>query len=516
MIEGNTPRRVVPRWRSSWHTATTPEARAILSGLSEDFASALARAEAEFTAAPSIPIAAELMFVATQANNENLALVAADAILKQKEQISSTSLLAAARRVRDGDGGRGFEGSRNDFVRTARKVLNKDFNNPVLLTDVALALTASGNAKSAERYIRSALHLAPANRFITRSAVRYFLHIGDREQAHKLLLRSVLLGGDPWIQASEIAVASVLGKTSKLAKSAENQLSAQPILPIALSELGSAVATVHLNAGSDKKAKRLFAKTLANPNDNVVAQAEWAARRLNLVVSEAALQVPFSYEANSSHSYRTLDIKKAIEQAIFWKDDEPFASRSVGWLAHLYAVDDDFENALKYHELALQLEDKPSLVASLNLNFSHIENERLEEASGELVALSGRSDANESLAQILANAGALCYARGEFEEGRKYYEQGAIAAKNRSDLATEALVRAFFARAAVKYGDPHAEAIVRASADFPHMNLSPGGTHVVRKLVSSSIRQKLERSSNSKVARSKLEWDPKTNILRLK
>ena len=87
---------------------------------------------------------------------------------------------------------------------------------------------------------------------------------------------------------------------------------------------------IYRNYRSDKKAKKLFAKSLINPNDNTVAQAEWAARRLGLVVTEQALKVPLSFEANSTHSYRSLEIENSIQQAMQWLDDEPFSSRPIG------------------------------------------------------------------------------------------------------------------------------------------------------------------------------------------
>src|SRR5690606_33212874 len=138
------------------------------------------------------------------------------------------------------------------FVREARRILRIDFGNPILLIDVAWAMTASGNGIAAERYVRAAISLAPKNRFILRSAVRYFLHRGQHERAHALLLRSQLLAGDPCVQASEIAVATVLGKTSKLVKATARTLDAQDVLLPNQTELGSASATVHLNAGNDK------------------------------------------------------------------------------------------------------------------------------------------------------------------------------------------------------------------------------------------------------------------------
>lgn len=346
-----------------------------------------------------------------------------------------------------------------------------------------------------------------------RSAVRYYLHIGLHDYAHRLLLRSQLLLGDPWIQASEIAVSSVLGKTSKLFKGIDRNLQELPELALNFSELGSAIATVHFNTGGDKKAKKLFAKSLINPNDNTVAQAEWAARRLGLVVTDKALKVPLSFEANSGHSYRTLEIDDAIAQGEKWLIDEPFASRPVGWLGYLHSLNDDFEKATKYHQKVVQIEADATTADWLNLNFSKIESGALEEASIELIKLSQSSDTAGNRAHLLANAGALSYATGDIDSGRQLYRRAIDIAKARSETSTEALVSAFFARAAVKYGDSKRDDIVAEVIKQSTLNVNPGATFVISKLVDKTSRQKLEASAMKKVAKQRLSWDSISNTL---
>lgn len=515
MFDESGPRRVVPRWRSSWRTAESGEAKSNRAPRPQDLSGAIREAKLDFDAINSVPAAAELMFIANEARDDELARMAATRILINEEQISSSSLIAAARRIETGDAYRGFDGPRNDFVREARRLLRRDFNNPVLLTDVALALTGSGRGKAAERFMRTALALAPDNRFVTRSAVRYFLHRGFKDEAHRILLRSKLLASDPWIQASEVAVATVLGKSSKQVKKIDQFLSRVSVLPPNLSELGSAIATVHLNSGSDKLAKKLFAKTLISPNDNVVAQAEWAAKSISLVVGEAALNVPFSFEANSAHSYRNLDVERAILEAKAWKDDEPFASRPVGWLAHLFAISDRFEEAVEYHQLVLEMENENSTGTLLNLNFSRIETGALEQATTQLIHLSKALDAKDHRSQILANAGALAYSGLNFELGRMLYSEAAKAAKAISDTRTEMMVRAFFSRAAVKYGDPQAQQILAETSSNQNLKVNPSATFVVGRLVDIELQRRLEATARKRVAKQQLEWDPATNVLRL-
>ena len=513
MLEDVPPRRVVPRWRSSWVTATTPEAKSNRIGTSIDFEPTLRAAEGEFRVKSSVPLAAELMYVASSANNAELAKQAAQVILENERQITSTSLVNSAKRIVNAHTQEEVDASSSDFIRGARTLLIQDYNNPILLIDVAHAMTANSRAASAERFIRSALQLAPTNRFVLRSAVRYFLHVGKHDHAHLLLLKSPLLSRDPWIQASEIAVASVLGKTSKLVKSLDRSLQDTSVLASNYSELGSAIATVHLNAGAEKKAKKLFTRSLANPNDNSVAQAEWASQRLSLVVTEHALGVPLSFEANSGHSYRALNISDAISQGVRWMADEPFASRPAGWLGYLHSIDDDFQKAAEFHQMVLKLEGENSVADLLNLNFSRIETGALEVAAEQLMVLSRAKDIAEHSTHLLANAGALSYANGDFESGRELYQRAISYAKAKSETNTEGLVRAFFARAAVKYGDPHRDAVVKEGLEFHALSANPGATYVMQRLVDQTKRKQLEASAKQRIAKQKLAWNPATNTL---
>ena len=72
-------------------------------------------------------------------------------------------------------------------------------------------------SQKAERAIRAALQLAPNNRFVLRSAAR-FIHIGEPEIARTLLVGAEAIQSDPWLMASEIAIAEFLGKPSRLPK----------------------------------------------------------------------------------------------------------------------------------------------------------------------------------------------------------------------------------------------------------------------------------------------------------
>jgi tetratricopeptide (TPR) repeat protein len=514
MLDEQRPRRVVPRWRASGIAAQTAEAWTTAPRFKADYTGELAEKRRELQNAETVPVASELMFLALQAGNLDSARVAARLILKSEARIGSTRLVATAKKVLDIGDSDQIAAPAEDFVREARKRLALDFRNPILLMDVARELTARGKEKSAMRYVRAAVGLAPQSRFIVRSAARYFLHIGEHEQAHGVLLRSPLLASDPWIQASEIAVATVRGRTSANVKKARRLVEDTAIVGSHFSELMTAVATVELLDGSSKKAKRLFQRALAHPNDNSLAQIEWAAPKLKLVVDEVALRTPLSFEANSNNAYRRLLVHQAIEFAKQWSSDEPFASRPFDALCYLYCLEGQYVEAKRAAEDAIKVDDAPSLSSEMNLMFTRIQNGETEAAHTDLLRLSKHPNAKSHAAHLLANAGALAYVTEDFALGREFYERAIRVARTRNESHTEALAIAYFARAATLNGDETAQAVVNQAAVRVEQLPSPGAIHVVRSLVDQGRSKLLEATASARVGKRQWKWDSATNTLR--
>ncbi|MCE9657544.1 MAG: hypothetical protein K8R60_03225 [Burkholderiales bacterium] len=467
----------------------------------------------EFEFQPTVPVASELMFLASEAGDDKTARTAATLIVGNEEKIGATSLVATAKRVLEG-GHQSSSPSSENFVRDARRSLALDFRNPVLLMDVARELTAKGHGKAALRYVRTAVSLAPLSRFVVRAAARYYLHMGDHEQAHDVIKRSPLLSSDPWVQASEIAVATLRGRNSSYTKRAIRKLSELKTIGVDLSELASAVGTVELNEGAERKAKQLFVKSLVDPNDNSLAQAEWAATRLKLVVDAKVLRTPFSFEANSNNAYRRLMLPEAIDFAKQWSDDEPFASRPLNTLTHLYCLEERFAEARASVEAELRLEGSSIGSAHLNRLFIRIQEGDLDNAYAELQRVAAGPDSKNHAVHILADAGALAYATGEATLGRELYQSAIKAARIRGSPMEEASARAYFARAAVMYDDPSAASIVQEAVTNVERLPNPGAIHVVRRLVDSDQRKKLESVAEKRVAKVRWTWDSITNTLK--
>jgi len=497
-------------------TSRTNEASFGVSKKKIDYTADVQASMREFGLSPTVPIASELMFISNEAGAKDISLQAANFILKHSDSLQSKSVLRFANEVVgvDLDFKSQVENSSSNFLKAARKQLSIEYRNPVLLIDVARELTSAGHQKSALRYVRAAVGLAPDSRFIVRSAARYFLHVGDYDQAHDLLKRTSNIKTDPWLQASELAVASIRSRPSMLSKSVfRSLLDAKSVGP-ERSELASAVATMELKSGSTKNAKQLFNKALVSPNDNSLAQVEWAAERLKLIVDEQVLKTPLSFEANTNNAYRRMDIAQAIQHAKQWSEDEPFASRPFDALSYFYSLDDDYVSALDSTEKAMRVEGGEKLTLLLNKLFAKIQLGELDESYIELLKLTQHPDAKSHAVHLCADYGALAYATGSLDEGRTFYGKAVEIARKRGDRHSEGQALAYFARAAIAYDDPKSEEILeRANKQVLELP-SQGAIYVVSRLVTTEKRIALLEVAAARVKKRQWSWDAASNTLR--
>ncbi len=224
-------------------------------------------------------------------------------------------------------------------VRKFRAQLRNGPRNPIKLVELAREYAILGSQDKAVRTMDIAVALAPANRFVLRSAARLFVHALEFDKAHYLLKRAPSLRYDPWLLAAEIAVSSVMDRTSSHIKTGMGRLDDTNFSPFELSELASALATVEMKTNY-KGARKLFRKALKKPTENSIAQAEWASRAVrSLAIEVEGFDAPRKYEALASSHFKDGDFDGAVNQGKNWILDQPFA-RHAGYFHWFCFVSD--------------------------------------------------------------------------------------------------------------------------------------------------------------------------------
>lgn len=495
------PRRVVPRWRDS----------TIVRGIAEDipvpsrFPARVTSTSKEFLDKkldiwrrdPSIGMAADVVGAAFLSGHFESAKDAAKYLLESGLAIPNelTSLAQLVLGIRKSRAHPAIAAFPRDEIRRARKRLRHHFENPILLVDTARHFSALGQNGKALRFVNAALHLAPNHRFVLRAATRLLVHVDDPDAALRILRRAASTPGDPWLVSAEISVAAVAGRKSALLSRGAAILKEGRFPPSQITELASAIATSELSYGKNRVAKRFFADSLIAPNDNSIAQVEWANRRegLGFDVRRKVREVPLTFEAQFWVNYERRNEAMSKQLVRDWAIDEPFSSRPIVMGTFLGGIYEDYQLGLELGEAGLIANPDDEQIVN-NIAF-------IEASQGNLVRAWHRIQelSNYKSPHFVANTGLIAYRMGEIELGRQCYRAAVKLAKLAKQPQTEALAILYFAREALLAGDPQSESI----AEYAAKTAKNHDTTSVRVLWD-RLRQQIESGRRRR--------DPKTHI----
>lgn len=322
----------------------------------------------------------------------------------------------------------------HENIRSLKQQILRFGGNPFLYTELARLYTIIGQKESAKKNILIAKYIAPNNRYILRSFARLMAHFNDIEQAHNALRKNVITKFDPWLLASEIAFASLRNKHSNLIKNGNELINSKKFKAFSLSELASSLGTVELLHGSRKKSLSLFQTALICPNDNSLAQVEWANNKgdlFDLDINKYAIQN--SSEAITLGNYYNEDWAKAIENAEKWFIDMPFAKRPIMFGSHAAGFYlEDYETAIKFCKAGLiSNPNDPQLIN--NIAYSYALNNDPTNAFHYLDKIdinSVKEDHNKIC--LMATKGLAYYKMKLPEKGRELYLLALLEAKQKN------------------------------------------------------------------------------------
>ena len=336
-----------------------------------------------------------------------------------------------------------------------RNLLSRFPRHPLAYMDLAREYVALGQGRSAEKPVMLALALAPNNRFILRSASRFFLYLGndpnyerDPKQAHDILRKAERVRVDPWILAAEIAVASAVGRTSRLIKVGRSLVNSNNLSPSHISELASALATVELAAGKVREGKRLFRRALEKPTENVLAQAGWLRRQMSDLseINSINWEIPCAYEARAWANIIDKNWLESLKAAELWQRDEPFSKRAAvfgSWVA--LTLEGDFKKSEALARQGLIMHPKDLFLLN-NLSVALAYMGRVSEAIQEFEKIDKEEANGEYKATYLATMGLIKFRDGSVEEGRRLYREAVDEAKKGNDIQIANWALLHFAR----------------------------------------------------------------------
>lgn len=384
----------------------------------------------------TLPFATELVGAAIVLQRESEAREAADFILSARPQ-PSLAVQVLARRVvapEDTDQPAGNHVDQRTKLHQLRATLREEPRNALRWADLSLQYASIGKTEAAARAMGLAVGLAPNDRFVLRSAARFYIHKGDPGQAHFLLLRAQATDSDPWLLAAEIAVSSMLGRTSDLIKTGRDMLSPGSYQERHISELASALGTVEMQSAAGRQAGKLFKRSLADPTENSVAQARWVCHQFGgLDLDPAWLSTPGSYEARAWTFFHAANWNDALSESMRWLSDQPFSSRPAVLGSYVAAVClQDLNESIRLARAGLAA-NRGDPVLLNNLAYALAVSGLLDEAEQALSRIRNTAGEPAIDAIRLATSGLVHYRRGNSSQGRQLYRQ-AIDTAGRASL----------------------------------------------------------------------------------
>lgn len=343
-----------------------------------------------------------------------------------------------------------------------RRIVKREPHNAVRWTDLALAQVTLGSLPAAERSMRTALNLQPANRFVVRSAVRLYLLLDQFDLAHHVVSHDPSLVRDPWLRATSLATASLSGQSPTSMRATRRVLEVGHYSPWHLSELAGQVATLELGAGDMRRARRTMRQALVDPTENSLAQAEWASAQHGIdAPSSDKLTRPLSFEARALANAAAANWEESIHAAIGWHADQAFDPSPAIFLSYIASITKE-NYALSEEAARRGLISNPSHgLLRNNLVFALANQGKTSEAREQLLRVPQPRPGTREGFTLMATKGLVRFREGDPEGGRALYSTAVerlLSVPENRDVGT--LAQIFWAREELRAGTPNAPALV--------------------------------------------------------
>ncbi len=459
---GDEDRYVLPRWRTLGRSGDELRSHMTVDR-TEAPKGTLEEATAAFSSAPGLYTAGDLVGQAEVKGLSNARVDEARQLLAESGEpwlgatrISGRHMEPALASTSVDIGGR-LRAAAAARVRLDRQILAREPRNAIRWTDMALAHTSLGNLSEAQRALRTARSLAPANRYVLRSFARFGALVDDPGEALAALRNSGAMG-DPWLLAAELALSDFMGLPTRYYREAKN-LHKGPTESFHLSELRAALATMEMRSGAIRTAARLLRDAVSVGTENAIAQAEWArVKGVPVRVPRAAASGAL-YEAECRRLAASMQLREALGHAKAWLDDQPFAKEPATFVSWLACTEfEDWDLGAEASRQGLVASPGDTLLTN-NLVVALCMQGHVEEAAATLASITINTDTDPSLlATVRATHGLVEFRQGRAESGRASYRAAvaSLTAERRPDRA--ALAALYLVREEMRCGSSHVAA----------------------------------------------------------
>lgn len=366
-----------------------------------------------------------------------------------------------------------------DSIRKIKDRLNQYPYNPILYVELSRLYAILGHREKALQNMSIALHLAPENRFVLRAASRLYTHFDSVDYIHHFIKNSDIVQYDPWITSTEIALATIMNRGSRLIKKGLQMIKSGKYSPFSLTELAASIGTLEFFNGNRKKTKKLLKTALISPNDNSLAQVEWILNKIYLFeIDPVDYGIENKYEALAIDNYHNNQWEQALENSVAWFCDLPFSKQPVMFGSHI-ASDILDKPEIARELLCAGLVSHPNDAQIINnLAYSLALENKLDEAENYIRRLRNWSNIDDLIAKICltATSGLISFRKGLQDEGRYLYLKAIEATRLLKNKHFKWLAELNYAREEILSESEHIESIMKKvnkipdDTEYPNVN----------------------------------------------
>lgn len=359
-------------------------------------------------------------------------------------------------------------------IRETKNLLRHYPRNAILYVELSRYYSILGQEFYSIRAMKTALHLAPNNRFVLRCATRLFAHYDTEENdhldyIHSFLRKSPMTLVDPWLISAEISIATIRNRTSRFIRKGIELVNSKNILPFNFTELACSIGTVELLYGSSKKSRKFFKNALIRPNDNSLAQIEWASTKDNsLDINPSLFGVKMNFEALALDSFQNKQFETALDNAAKWFIDMPFSKRPVMFGSNLAStILKDQQKSISFLNAGLiSHPNDPQLIN--NLAYALALDDKPKEAFDQLNKIHNEKN-YDVVTQICLTAtkGLASFRSGLNDIGRQLYLDAIEQAKQIKNHELNWIAILNYAREEIRLKSEYVESLMEAVSKIP-------------------------------------------------
>ncbi|MBU8882606.1 hypothetical protein KSK37_05850 [Kaistella sp. DKR-2] len=315
----------------------------------------------------------------------------------------------------------------NKIISKTKNKTKNHLNNAIYWVELARLYTIKGHLHKAEKSMIIALNLASENRFVLRSATRFFIHNGDEERALYYLRKTSNIKNDPWLISAHIASSQLINRFSPFIKNGFKLIESKNLSLFDITELSSSLGSLELENGSFKKAKPLLDISISCPNDNSLAQFEWLSKRDGRLIfnTEDFDKVINPFEAFAYENFKKGNFKKSFYNCIDWFLDIPFSKRPLMFASYIATILGEHDKSIMLCMVGLRY-DNNEIGFVNNLVYNYCIKNDLVNANKYLTTYLSKNPTNELTNEVKvtlqATIGLFLLRSQRINEGKKIYK----------------------------------------------------------------------------------------------